>query len=63
MKVICIRSSSCLTINKVYEVICTNNDDVWDLIDDSGEINGWFKERFVLLEDIREEKLNKLFNI
>jgi len=66
MKVICINNGLhplWLTIGKVYDVIIDKNDIASYILYDDG---GWWwshkKDKFLLIEDAREDKLNKILN-
>lgn len=62
-KIICIRHSNWedLTIGKTYDVVREGND-WYDIKDDVGFIWGYPKIRFKTLSEIRNEKIDKLFN-
>lgn len=63
IKVICINNkNSSLELNKIYDVSINRNKDSYIIrnVDDS---QMWYDlSRFKKLEDIREEKLNKILN-
>jgi hypothetical protein len=55
-----------LTIGKVYmvideyETVSPSKRGYYSILDDAGQKYDYFKKRFVLLEDVREDKLNSI---
>lgn len=63
MKLICIDDndngwSFCrLTNNKVYDTCNESDDQTYTIIDDSGKVRNYVRERFILLSDFRNEQI------
>ena len=49
-----------ITTNKIYSII-SENDHSYKVINDVGMMVSYMKERFKSLKEVREEKLNKIF--
>jgi hypothetical protein len=64
MKIVCINNKgwSSLTLGKTYDVIGINMFSEYIIINDISEEYSYIKERFKLLSEIRNEKINKLLN-
>jgi hypothetical protein len=74
MKVVCVNngemdgamdSSVNLTVGKVYITLGDNvstSDHVYNIVNDLGKRVSYYHRRFKLLEEIREDKLNKILN-
>ncbi len=67
MQVICIDNGSNgygsgrgLTLNKVYDVIDDNWTHSYLIIDDKGDKTQYIIQRFKLLSEVREEKINEI---
>ncbi len=62
MKVLCVNNGEYparLTVGKWYEVF-DDMDDCYVIFDDSGRDFGYYKYRFMVLREVRKEKLLKL---
>ena len=55
-----------LTIGKYYEVISLYNDDdgesFYKIIDDNGGSGGWYLNRFITMDELRNKKLEELLH-
>lgn len=72
MKVVCINNrviidshgsgkTSELTMDKIYDAhISLTDEDKYYLCNDNGQSSYYFTRRFRLLDDVREEKINKI---
>lgn len=49
-----------MTVGKKYEILSITSDGLIEVISDVGTKTYYLKNRFILLSDFREDKLNKL---
>lgn len=49
-----------MTVGKQYKILLTTTDGLIEVMSDNGKPFYYLKHRFKLLEDFREDKLNKL---
>ena len=63
--VVCIDNESAnkITINKIYEVIFSTNNNMYYLIDDDGRECNYFTYRFISLKEYRKQKISNFLNI
>ncbi len=63
--VVCIDNESAnkITINKIYEVIFSTNNNMYYLIDDDGRKSNYFTDRFITLKEYRKQKISNFLNI
>ena len=68
MKVVCVNNgfivtgteSVKLTVGVAYEVLSLDHDGSYGIVNDLGDIHYYNPKRFLSIEDMREDKLNKL---
>jgi len=63
--VVCIDNESAnkITINKIYEVIFSTNNNMYYIIDDDGRKSNYFTDRFITLKEYRKQKISNFLNI
>lgn len=60
-KIICILNNrASLTVGKEYEVISSNYDDCYNVVNDNGDEVEYTKERFINKSEFRGHKLNQI---
>lgn len=62
--VVCIDNESAnkITINKIYEVTFSTNNNMYCVIDD-GRKSNYFTDRFISLKEYRKQKISNFLNI
>ena len=63
--VVCIDNESVnkITINKIYEVTFSTNNNMYCVIDDDGRKSNYFTDRFISLKEYRKQKISNFLNI
>jgi len=61
-KIICIDATAFgLTLNKVYDIV-SEDDKYYEVIDDDNRSIIYYKRRFKLLSNFRNERINEILN-